>query len=53
MYEKENKASKKKLIQEIKGTTEAKKVDTHKDIQLNVAKGILDGILVGKGREKK
>src|SRR3712207_6941615 len=38
--EKENKASKKKLIQEIKGSKEAKKVDTHKDVQLNVAKGI-------------
>lgn len=51
--EKENKASKKKLIQEIKGSKEAKKVDTHKDVQLNVAKGILEGILAGKGKEKK
>ncbi|SQD09101.1 Uncharacterised protein [Fusobacterium necrophorum subsp. necrophorum] len=41
------------MIQEIKGSKEAKKVDTHKDVQLNVAKGILEGILAGKGKEKK
>lgn len=51
--EKENKESKKKLIKEVKGEKEAKKVDTHKDVQLNVAKGILEGILLGKEKEKK
>lgn len=51
--EKENKESKKTLIKEVKGEKEAKKVDTHKDVQLNVAKGILEGILMGKDKEKK
>lgn len=51
--EKENKESKKDLIKEVKGEKEAKKVDTHKDIQLNVAKGILEGVLLGKDKEKK
>lgn len=57
--EKESKENKKKLLEENKGEKEAKKVDTHKDIQLNVARGILEGMLlnkekeVGKEKEKK
>ena len=46
--EKEQKESKKELIKTVKGEKAAEEVDKHKDIQLEVGKGILKGMLLKK-----
>ena len=46
--EKEQKESKKELIKNVKGEKAAEEVDKHKDIQLEVGKGILKGMLLKK-----
>lgn len=44
--EEEEKNNKKERIKEIKGEKAAEEVDTHKDIQLEVGKGVLKGMLL-------
>lgn len=44
--EQEEKNNKKERIKEIKGEKAAEEVDTHKDIQLEVGKGVLKGMLL-------
>ena len=44
--EKEEKNNKKERIKELKGEKAAEEVDTHKDIQLEVGKGVLKGMLL-------
>ena len=46
--EREQKESKKELIKTVKGEKAAEEVDKHKDIQLEVGKGILKGMLLKK-----
>ena len=46
--EKEQKESKKELIKTVKGEKAAEEVDKHRDIQLEVGKGILKGMLLKK-----
>lgn len=48
--EKEQKNNKKERIKEIKGEKAAEEVDKHKDIQLEVGKGVLKGMLL-KGKK--
>ena len=46
--EREQKENKKELIKTVKGEKAAEEVDKHKDIQLEVGKGILKGMLLKK-----
>lgn len=48
--EKEEKNNKKERIKEIKGEKAAEEVDKHKDIQLEVGKGVLKGMLLKEGK---
>lgn len=49
--EKSQKENKKELIKKLKGEKEAKEVEEHKDIQLNVGIGILKGMLLKEGKK--
>ena len=44
--EQQSKENKKELIKEIKGEKEAEEFSKHKDIQLDTAVGVLQGILI-------
>lgn len=49
--EKEEKNNKKENIKKLKGEKAAEEVDKHKDIQLEVAKGVLKAMLIREGKK--
>lgn len=48
--EQEEKNNKKEIIKQLKGEKAAEEVETHKDVQLEVGKGVLKGMLLKAGK---